>query len=342
MNSRPFLLLALLVSGCSVQERKTGSSGGNSKAPVANGNDSARSEGGTTEKPVDSPAVKLSGEVIADGSSTVFPITQAVAEEFMKIHTDVKVSVGIAGTGGGFKRFVAGETDISDASRPISEKEIDACKKNGIEYVELKVAIDGLSVVVNPKNNWCKAMTVAQLKALWSPGNQVKKWKELDPTWPNEEIRLYGPGPDSGTFDYFTEAIVGKAKQSRTDYTYNSDDNILVQGVAGDKYSLGYFGYAYYVANKNKLKVVKIAAGDDLAEAVAPNEETILSGTYKPLSRPLFVYANKASLKKPQVAAFLKFLLNDGQKCVKESGYIQLPEAELAESRQRLDEALSK
>ncbi len=307
-------LLTLLASGCSVQE---------------------------TAQRDDTLAAKLSGEVIADGSSTVFPITQAVAEEFMKAHQDVKVSVGIAGTGGGFKRFVVGDTDINDASRPISEKEIEACKKNGVEFLELKVAIDGLSVVVNPQNDWCKAMTVAQLKKLWSPGSTVKKWKELDPSWPDAEIRLYGADADSGTFDYFTEAIVGKAKSSRSDYTPSADDNVLVQGVNGDKNSLGYFGFAYYEDNSDKVKLVAIAEGDDVSKAVTPTEETILNGTYKPLSRPLFVYVNKKSFEKPQVREFVRYYISKGQEFVQEVHYVQLPENELKESHQRLDEALN-
>ncbi|GDY06603.1 phosphate ABC transporter substrate-binding protein [Planctomycetia bacterium] len=302
--------------------------------------------GGSPKPPVNSeapvePAVKLSGEVLADGSSTVFPITQAVAEEFMKVHQGVKVSVGIAGTGGGFKRFVVGETDINDASRPISEKEVDACKKSGVEYLELKVAIDGLSVVVNPKNDWCKAITVSQLKKLWNKGSTVKKWNELDPSWPDAEIRLYGPGPDSGTFDYFTEAVNGKAKESRSDYTPSEDDNVLVQGVNGDKNSLGYFGYAYYSDNQDKVKLVAIADGDDVSTAVLPSDETILNGTYKPLSRPLFIYVNKKSFEKPQVREFVKYYIAKGQDYVKEVQYIQLPENDLKEAQQRLTEALS-
>jgi phosphate transport system substrate-binding protein len=308
----------------------------------ANGDASAdKKEDVSTAKNVAAAAEKLSGEVLADGSSTVFPITQAVAEEFMKVHPEVKVSVGIAGTGGGFKRFVVGETDINDASRPISEKEIDACKKSGVEYLELKVAIDGLSVVVNPKNDWCKVLTVAQLKKLWNKGSTVNKWNELDPSWPDAEIRLYGPGPDSGTFDYFTEAVNGKAKESRSDYTPSEDDNVLVQGVNGDKNSLGYFGFAYYADNQDKVKLVAIADGDDASKAVLPSDETILNGTYKPLSRPLFIYINKKSFAKPQVREFVKYYIAKGQDYVKEVEYIQLPENDLKESQQRLTEALS-
>lgn len=327
------LLLAGAVGlvGCSVEVVSTPTK----PAAVPSANGAAHTNGAKAEE-------KLSGEISIAGSSTVFLIADEAKEAFSALHAEVKVGLGEGGTGGGFDKFARGELDITNASRPIKEAETKSCQEKGIEYVELKLAIDGLTVVVNSKNDFCEALTVAQLKQLWAPSSKVSKWSELNPTWPDEKIELYGADVKSGTFDYFTEVIVGKAKQSRSDYTYNSDDNILVQGVAGDKYSLGYFGYAYYLANKGKLKVVKIAAGDDVADAVAPTEETILSGTYKPLSRPLFVYANKASLKKPQVAAFLKFLLNDGQKCVKESGYIQLPEAELAESRKRLNEALAK
>ena len=321
-------LWAILAAGCSVQESAPTKVGGSPKPPV------------NSEAPVE-PAVKLSGEVLADGSSTVFPITQAVAEEFMKVHQGVKVSVGIAGTGGGFKRFVVGETDINDASRPISEKEVDACKKSGVEYLELKVAIDGLSVVVNPKNDWCKAITVSQLKKLWNKGSTVKKWNELDPSWPDAEIRLYGPGPDSGTFDYFTEAVNGKAKESRSDYTPSEDDNVLVQGVNGDKNSLGYFGYAYYSDNQDQVKLVAIANGDDASTAVLPTDETILNGTYKPLSRPLFIYVNKKSFEKPQVREFVKYYIAKGQDYVNEVQYIPLPENDRREAQQRLTEALS-
>ena len=338
------LLLLQLAAGCSVKDSSTGSPPP-SKVEIAA---PLKSDGGGSQSEADEFAAvltpssdKQTGEVIADGSSTVFPITQAVAEEFMKVHSGVKVSVGIAGTGGGFKRFVVGDTDINDSSRAISEKEIEACQKNGIEYLELKIAIDGLSVVVHPTNDWCKVMTVAQLKALWSPGSTVKKWKELDASWPDTEIRLYGAGPDSGTFDYFTEVIVGKAKSSRSDYEASEDDNKLVQGINGDKNSLGYFGYAYYADNQDKVKLVAIANGDDASKAVTPTEETILNGTYKPLSRPLFVHVNLKSLKKPQVREFLKYYISKGQEYVQEVHYIQLPADDLKDSRKRLAEALS-
>ena len=333
------LFVVAQAAGCSVRESggetagKTGDNGAGKNAVTAPAN-------GTSESAA-KPAVELSGKITINGSSTVYPISQAMGEEFMNLHKGVDVSVGESGTGPGLKLFAEGKLDIADASRPIKPAEIAACKASNVEYVELKVAIDGLSVVVNPQNDWCKALTVAQLKALWSPDSKIKKWNELDPTWPNEEIGLYGADHASGTFDYFTEAIVGKSKSSRTDYTPSTDDNVLVKGVAGDKLALGYFGYAYYAENKSKLKVVSIATGDDVAAAVAPTEETILDGSYKPLSRPLYIYVNKASLKNPQVAEFVKYFLNDGQSWVKTVRYVQLPVPELNAARKALSDALA-
>ena len=306
-----------LVTGCSVQD-------------AGNGN----GEGSST-----TAGDKLSGTVTIDGSSTVFPISQAVAEEFQKKHSGVKVVVGTSGTGGGFKKFVLGEIDINDASRPIKQKEIDACKKAGIEFIELKIAIDGLSVIVNKENDWCDCLTVEQLKAIWEPESKVTLWSEVNPDWPKEKIRMYGPDTDSGTFDYFTEAICGEGGASRTDYTPSADDNVLVRGVAGDKHSLGYFGYAYYSENKDKLKVVGIATGEDLATCLKPTDESIESGRYVPLSRPLYLYVNVASLKKPQVAAFLKNYLDEGQDLVSEVGYVRLSSELLAQARQTLEGA---
>jgi phosphate transport system substrate-binding protein len=241
--------------------------------------------------PTPSPA-RLSGEIKVDGSSTVYPITEAVGEEFQKLHPDVKVVVGISGTGGGFKKFCNGETDISNASRPILQKEIDTCAQNGIEYIELPVAYDALSVVVNPRNDWVACMTVAELKKIWEPDAQGKitRWNQVRPEWPDAPLNLYGAGTDSGTFDYFTEAIVGKAKASRGDYTASEDDNVLVQGVANDQYALGYFGLAYYFENQDKLKAVAIDNGKG---CVLPSEETVRNGTYQPLSRPLFIYVSR-------------------------------------------------
>ena len=281
----------------------------------------------------------LSGTVTIDGSSTVFPISQAVAEEFQKQHTGVKVVVGTSGTGGGFEKFLLGETDINDASRPIKQEEIDACRENDIEYVELKIAIDGLSVIIHPENDWCEFLTVEQLRSIWMPNSTISLWSDVNPNWPQKEIGLYGPDTDSGTFDYFTEVICGKGGASRSDYTPSTDDNILVRGVAGDPYSLGYFGYAYYVENRDKLKIVGIA-GSDASTDVIPTNETIEGGTYVPLSRPLFLYVNKAALNKPHVAEFLKYYLEQGQDLVSEVGYVRLGKSLATETWNILDEAL--
>ncbi|MDP2728896.1 MAG: PstS family phosphate ABC transporter substrate-binding protein [Dehalococcoidales bacterium] len=263
----------------------------------------------------------LSGTIEIDGSSTVFPITEAVAEEFRKVQPQVRINVGISGTGGGFKRFVVGETQISDASRPISASEKELAAKNGIEWVEMPVAIDGLSVMVNSQNTWVTSMTTAELKKLWEPNSPIKRWNQIRPEWPDQPINLYGPGTDSGTFDYFTEVIVGKAKSSRADFTASEDDNVLVQGIAGDRNALGYFGYAYYVENKDKLKLVAIDAGKG---AVLPSKETIDDATYTPLSRPLFIYVNKAALTRPEVKEFIRFFMTEGQALVSEVGYIPM------------------
>ena len=282
---------------------------------------------------------KLSGTVSIDGSSTVFPISQAVAEEFQKQHSGVKVVVGTSGTGGGFKKFVLGEIDINDASRPIKQKEIDACKQNGIEYLELKIAVDGLSVIVNPQNDWCDCLTASQLKTIWEPNSKVTNWSDVNPKWPAEKIRLYGPDTASGTFDYFTEAICGEGGASRSDYTPSADDNVLVRGVAGDRFSLGYFGFAYYSENADKLKIVGVAPSDDATGCVKPTDETIEAGQYVPLSRPLFLYVNRASLKKPEVAIFLKYYLEQGQTLVGEVGYVRLSQQLVEGTRKSLEAA---
>jgi phosphate transport system substrate-binding protein len=274
----------------------------------------------------------LSGAVVGDGSSTVFPITQAVAEEFTAENPNVEVSVGISGTGGGFEKFCAGETDLQDASRPIEQEEIDACERNGVRYVELKVALDGLSVVVNPANDWAECLTVDQLKAIWEPGSRIDDWSEIPGAdFPSRPLTLYGAGTDSGTFDYFTAAIVGEEGASRSDYTASEDDNVLVQGVAGDENALGYFGYAYYEQNRDKLKVLAVDGG---AGCVAPSRETIRSGAYAPLSRPLFVYVSKAALAKPQVVEFVDFYLEVAPQLVPQVGYVNLHEADWEATRQ--------
>ena len=264
---------------------------------------------------------KLSGIIEIDGSSTVFPITQAVAEEFQKINTEVRINVGISGTGGGFKRFTKGETDISDASRPISASEADLAKTNKISYIELKIALDGIAVVVHPQNTWVDYLTTAELKKIWQPNSTVFKWSDIRAGWPDQPIHLYGPGTDSGTFDYFTEVINGVTKSSRADFTASEDDNILVQGISGDPNSLGYFGYAYFIENKAKLKDIPIDSG---AGPVAPNDSTITANTYKPLSRPLFIYVNSAALKRAEVKAFVEFYMINGETLVHEVGYTPL------------------
>jgi len=274
-----------------------------------------------------------------DGSSTVEPITKAVAKEFENQNKTVKINVGISGTGGGFKKFAKGETDISDASRPIRPGEAEDCKRNGIKYVELQVAWDGLAVVINNENTWAKKLTVAQLNHIWRKDNPAKLWSDVDPTWPKEEIKLFGAGADSGTFDYFTEVINGKEKVSRTDYQATEDDNITVQGVAKDKYALGYFGVAYYEQNKDKLQVAAIAAKES-DDYVLPTIENVLTKKYKPLSRPLFIYVKEDSLKRPEVQEFCKFYLRRNE-LVAKVGYVRMDSLQEAAMKKRLEEALS-
>ncbi len=266
-----------------------------------------------------------------DGSSTVYPITEAVAEDFQK-QKKIKVTVGISGTGGGFKKFCRGETDISNASRPILQKEIDVCKEAGIQFIELPIAYDALTVVVSPKNDWVKSLTVAELNKMWAPGAQgsVKSWKQINAAYPDKPLKLFGPGADSGTFDYFTEAIVGKAKSSRGDYTASEDDNVLVNGVAGDAGGLGYFGYAYYEENQDKLRAVPIVATGKTV-GVLPSPETVKDGTYQPLARPIFIYVNAtAAAFKPEVKAFVDYYLANAPTLVKEVKYVPLPSNEYA------------
>jgi phosphate transport system substrate-binding protein len=260
-----------------------------------------------------------------DGSSTVYPITEAVAEEFQKAKKGaVNVTVGISGTGGGFKKFCRGDIDLSDASRPILKKEMEDCKANGIQYIELPVAYDALTVVVNPQNNWVKSLTVAELKKMWEPGAQgrITNWNQINPQWPDAPLKLYGPGADSGTFDYFTEAVVGKSKSSRGDFTASEDDNVLVQGVSRDKGGLGYFGLAYYLENQKKLKAVAIDGGKG---PVLPSAQNVENGTYTPLARPIFIYVNTKSLERPEVREFVEYYLANAPKLVKEVKYVPLP-----------------
>ena len=262
-----------------------------------------------------------------DGSSTVFPLAEAAAEEFqISKRGKVRVTVGIAGTGGGFKKFCRGETDISDASRPILTAEMETCRAAGIKYIEVPIAFDALTVVINPANTWAKTMTIADLRKIWEPGAQgrIKTWKQVRSEWPNEPILLFGPGADSGTFDYFTEAINGKAKASRGDYTASEDDNTLVQGVINNKNALGYFGFAYYVGNKDKMTAVAIDRGKG---GVLPSLEHVTDGSYNPLSRPLFWYVRDTAMQRPEVKEFVEFMLTKGAPLVSEVGYLPLPDS---------------
>ncbi len=262
-----------------------------------------------------------------DGSSTVFPISEAFAEEFqIQKRGKVRVTVGVSGSGGGFKKFCRGETDISNASRPISVEEMEACRKAGIKYMELPVAFDALTVVINPANNWVKdgVLTIADLKKMWEPAAQgtVNTWKQVRGEWPAEKLMLFGPGADSGTFDYFTEAVMGKSKASRGDFTASEDDNTLVQGVENNKSALGYFGFAYYAAHKDKMRAVKIDGGKG---PVAPSVENVINGTYSPLSRPLFIYVKDSAATRPEVREFVQFMMTQGADLVTEVGYVPLP-----------------
>lgn len=271
-------------------------------------------------------------QIRIDGSSTVFPISEAMGEEFEKKHPGLKVSVGVSGTGGGFKKFCSAQEgdriDVADASRPITPVELEACRKQGIEFIELPVAYDGIAVVVNPKNTWASCLTVAELKRIWEPEAQAKvtNWRQVRATFPDKRLKLYGPGIDSGTFDYFTEAIMGKVKASRGDFTPSEDDNVLVQGIAGNEGGLGYFGFAYYEANQDKVKLVAIDAKGD-GRCILPSPETIRDGIYVPLSRPLFIYVSAWSVRRPEVREFMHFYLTNAPRLVQEVGYVPLPEA---------------
>jgi phosphate transport system substrate-binding protein len=266
----------------------------------------------------------LSGAINADGSSTVFPITQAVAEEFQAENQGVDIAVGTSGTGGGFEKFCAGETDFSDASRPINpDDEVPACEKTGVEYIEIQVAVDGLSVMVNPENDFVECLTTDELAAIWGPDSSISSWKDVRPGFPDQELTLYGPGTDSGTFDYFTDAVNGEEGASRSDYTASEDDNVLVQGIAGDPNALGYFGYAYYEQNADKLKVLGVDSGSG---CVTPDSKTITSGEYAPLSRPLFMYVSKEAAGRAEVRAFVDFYLETMNQLVPEVGYVPVPE----------------
>jgi phosphate transport system substrate-binding protein len=276
-------------------------------------------------------AAQAQATVKIDGSSTVFPITEAVAEEFQKAKKGAnKVTVGISGTGGGFRKFCRGETDVQNASRPITKSEIADCQKNGVAFLEMPVAFDALSVVVNPKNTWLTQISIDELKKIWEPSAQGKvvRWNQVNPAWPDRPMKLFGAGTDSGTFDYFTEAVTGKSKASRGDFTASEDDNVLVQGISRDVDALGFFGFAYYAENRDKLRSLPISWKG--GKAVGPSFDTVLNGTYQPLSRPIFIYVSTSAVKRPEVRDFVEFYNKTAEKLVKEVKYVPLPAAAYA------------
>ena len=285
---------------------------------------------------------QLIGRIKLDGSSTVAPITMATAELFQAEQPRVRVTVGISGTGGGFKKFLDSRpdlrTDISDASRPIKAKEIETAKKVGVEYIEIPIGIDGIAVMVNPSNTFCEYLTVEELKRIWEPGSAITNWSQIRAGFPNLRLKLYGPDTDSGTFDYFAEAVVGKERASRSDYTASASDNVLVQGIAGDRGALGYFGHSYYEANKDKLKLIALDNND--GNPVTPSLDVIRTGTYRPLSRPMFIYVNKESYKRPEVKAFLEFFLDNARRIVEHPtvNYVALSDEMYELGRRRLNE----
>jgi phosphate transport system substrate-binding protein len=279
----------------------------------------------------------LSGRITADGSSTVGPYTTAAAEAFQRKHSRVQITVGISGTGGGFERFCNGETDLSNASRPMKRSEVEACAAKGVKWVAFTVANDGITIVVNKKNTWASCLTVDQLHRIWEPGSKVSTWKDLNPAWPSQKLALFGPGTDSGTFDFFTEKINGKARASRSDYSASEDDNVLVQGVAGTTGGLGYFGLSYYEANQARLKAVKVDGGKG---CVAPSGTTVQNGKYTPLSRPLFIYAKRSSFQRPEVRAFIGFIFNNERSIARTARFVSLTDRQLRKARYQYGRAL--
>ena len=275
-------------------------------------------------------AGSLSGSIRIDGSSTVGPLSEAAAELFREENPDVRITVGVSGTGGGFEKFCAGETDISDASREIEQEEIDACKKKNIAYEEVQVANDGLAVVVNPENDWATCLTVAEVKKIWDKGSSVGSWNQVKSDFPDERMELFGAGTDSGTFDYFTEAINGEEGRSRSDYSPSEDDNVTVQGVSGGKGNLGYFGLSYALANEGKVKTVEIDGGDG---CVAPTNETVQNGSYKPLARPLFIYPSDKALQKPEVREFVQFYVDNYEAIAEQAQFVPLTQEQAQQSK---------
>jgi phosphate transport system substrate-binding protein len=281
---------------------------------------------------------ELSGRIQADGSSTVGPFTSAAAERFQQQHSGVQVTVGVSGTGGGFERFCRGETDISNASRPIKDEEAALCEEAGIEFLELQVVNDALTVVVNPENDWASCLTTEQLATIWGPGSEVRNWNEVDRSFPDEELSLFGPGTDSGTFDYFTDEINGEEGASRSDYSASEDDNVIVTGVSGERGGLGYFGFSYYEENQDTLEAVAIDGGEGCVE---PSVENAQNGTYVPLSRPLFVYVKEEALARAEVEAFVRFALDNAQELAEAARYVPMTDAQVARARADLEAALT-
>ena len=319
LNIKGLLCLALIavVAGCSVESVD---------APAA-----------TTKS--SEAAVESQKRIQVDGSSTVAKVAAAVQEEFESRFTDTKVALKVTGTGTGFKEMIAGRIDIANASRPVKSSEQADCEKSGIELLELKIALDGLTVCDNKENDWVDSITVAQLKKIWEPGSTVKTWKDVDPAWPDVAISLFGPGEESGTFDYFTEVINGKEDLITESYSASADDNVTVTGISGEKGGMGFFGCAYYFSNQDKVKALKVSSTESVADGVLPSAESVQAGTYKPLSRPLFIYVKKSALTRPEVQDFARFFLNEGQAQVGKVGYVPLAEADLKASREALDAA---
>ena len=310
------VLLALVAAGCGRDDDQAGD-GGAATTEASGGSD-------------------LSGRIESDGSSTVGPFATAAAERFQEENPGVQVTVGVSGTGGGFERFCRGETDLSNASRPIKDEETTACEDAGVEFTELQVANDALTVVVNSENDWAGCLTVDQLAKIWGPDSTVKSWKEVDPSFPDEELSLFGPGTDSGTFDYFTDEINGEEGASRSDYSASEDDNTIVTGVSGEKGGLGYFGFSYFEENQDTLKAVEINSGDG---CVAPSVEAAQDGSYKPLSRPLFIYVKNESLQKPEVEAFARFMIDNATEIAEASQYVPLTDEQVGKARMDLEAA---
>lgn len=313
--------LAMGLAGCTVEDV-------GAPAPAPGDTSSASTDSG-------SPA-----RIQVDGSSTVAKVAAAIAEKFQSKFSDVKVPLKVTGTGTGFKEMIAGRIDVANASRPIKDSEKADCQKNGIELLELTIALDGLTVCVNKENDWVDSITVAQLKKIWEPGSKVKSWKDVDASWPDVPLVLFGPGEESGTFDFFTEVINGKEDSIREDYSPSADDNVTITGVSGDKGGLGYFGCAYYFSNQDKVKALSISPTDNPADAVAPTADAVKSGAYKPLARPLFIYVKKSSLARQEVQDFVRFFLYEGQAQVSAVGYVDVSDAQLKASRDAFEAAI--